>query len=456
MRFSSPQRRRDRRRRDRDDSIPPPSERERPLFFPPGTRDIRGNPYYRGQLSKGVWRFLTHRLTRPGHWFLILWMTLGLVAGITVMEIQTYIPFVYATIFLFMAQIAVYFNKPRIRLTARHADRVFAGETLTVEVDVTQEGRLPGLDYNVLPERLPPDIYAVPADGVPLGALEPGETRRVRLGLHCPRRGVYPLSGYRVESDFPFGLMNAYLYCRHEATIMVYPPFSPLARMTMPSGRRHHPGGVALASRLGDSFEYLGNREFREGDNIRDIDWRATARMGGMPILREWREEYFLRVGVVLDTFLPAGGTARERAKRQQGFEQAVSLCAAVSDYLARQEYIVDLFAAGPNLYHLTAGRSLAYLDQILEILACVEGSAEEPLQTVAPQIHENLAQITTVFCVFLSWDEIREAFVDALRQGGAGAKVILLADEDDIITISDPDVTVLSRAAFASGIEEL
>ena len=150
----------------------------------------------------------------------------------------------------------------------------------------------------------------------------------------------------------------------------------------------------------GDSFEYLGNREWRDGDNPRDIDWRATARLSGASssslVVREWREEYFLRVGVVLDTHVPLSAPASKRLflqelrerlpgkaarlARQAALERGVSICAAVSDALARQDYIVDLFAAGPNLYHLMAGRSLAYREQILDILACVEGSPEEPL----------------------------------------------------------------------------
>jgi uncharacterized protein (DUF58 family) len=434
--------------------IKPNAGQDQSLYFPHGTKEIRASPLYRGQLSRWVWRFFTHQLTRPGRWFLGLWVLLGMISGVTIMEIQTYIPFLYMSAFWLMTQIVVFLNKPRVRVRARHTDRVFAGETMPVEVEVTQESHLPGLDYNVLPERLPLEVDAAEPDGIPLGTLAPGETKRIRLGLRCPKRGVYRLKGYRVESDFPFGLMNAWRFCPSEASLLVYPTFRPLSRMDLPAGRRFQPGGVALASRLGDSFEYLGNREFREGDNIRDIDWRATARMGGMPILREWREEYFLRVGVVLDTYLPQTGKPRERAERQEAFEQAVSLCAAVSDYLARQEYIVDIFAAGPDLYHLTAGRSLAYLDQILEILACVEGSKKEPLQTVEPQIHENLSQITTVFCFFLSWDETRRAFVEGLRQGGAAAKVFVISDTP--LAVDDRDVTVMDRAMLAAGVEEL
>ena len=61
-----------------------------------------------------------------------------------------------------------------------------------------------------------------------------------------------------------------------------------------------------MSSDLGESFEYIGNREYREGDNVRDIDWTATARLN-TPIVREYRDEYFLRVGVVLDTHVAVG-----------------------------------------------------------------------------------------------------------------------------------------------------
>ncbi|HEX2973224.1 MAG TPA: DUF58 domain-containing protein, partial [Tepidisphaeraceae bacterium] len=202
--------------------------------------------------------------------------------------------------------------------------------------------------------------------------------------------------------------------------------------------------------------EFIGNREYREGDNVRDIDWRATARLC-KPIVREYRDEYYLRVAVVLDTHIPKGAKASDR----EAFEGAVSVAAAISDFMARQEYLVDLFAAGPNLYHLTAGRSLAYLDQILDILACVQENPAEPFEVIEPEIMENLSRITTVICVFLDWNPARRDFVERLRQQGAGVKVVIARDgactlnplaEDDR---SGP-IVVLSRADFKRGIEEL
>ena len=140
---------------------------------------------------------------------------------------------------------------------------------------------------------------------------------------------------------------------------------------------------------------------------------------------------------------------ARER--RLATLERAVSVCAAVSDVLARQDYIVDLFAAGPKLYHLMAGRSLAYREQILDLLACVEPSPEEPLSQIAPKLIEELNRMTTVICILLDWDEPRQQFVEDLRSQGVGVKVIWVSDSEDAVAL-DAAVRVLAPSSFLSG----
>jgi uncharacterized protein (DUF58 family) len=206
-------------------------------------------------------------------------------------------------------------------------------------------------------------------------------------------------------------------------------------------------------------MEFMGNREYRHGDNIRDIDWRATARLN-RPIVREYREEFFHRVAVILDTHIPPGSRA-DRERSDADFERAVSMCAAIGDYMAKEEYLVDIFAAGSNLYHLTAGRSLAYLDQILDILAAVDASPGEPFEVLEPEVMENLAQITTVVCVFLDWTESRREFVHRLAAQGAAIKVIIVRDsactldpQHDSDLLGRP--VVVDAAGFEAGMEEL
>jgi uncharacterized protein (DUF58 family) len=419
------------------------------------TKDIAYHPVLRGSLSRWAWRFYMYRLTRSGRWF--LWLTAAFaVYGSSSLEFQVYIPFTYAFGLWVVALVAAVAGAPRVSLSARHADRVSAGDTLPIDVEIMRQGRFPALDLFLLPHRLPPFIDAAEPEGIPVGELTRGRTVRLRLGLVCRKRGIYSLKGYRVQTDFPYGLLRAYRAFREERSLVVYPSFTRLSRLDVPTGRRYQPGGVALASALGDSYEFIGNREFREGDSMRNIDWRSTARLSRM-IVREYREEYFHRVAVILDTHVPR----RERYSQSQALERAISLSAAVSDYMAREEYIVDLFAAGPNLYHLTAGRSLAYLDQILDILACIEENPDEPFQTIEPELLEDLERITTVICVLLDWNETRRAFVHQLRSAGAGIKVIVVRDTQCTIDPAvDMDllghIPVISSQDFARGMEEL
>jgi uncharacterized protein (DUF58 family) len=128
---------------------------------------------------------------------------------------------------------------------------------------------------------------------------------------------------------------------------------------------------------------------------------------------------------------------------------------------MARQDYLVDLFAAGPDLYHLTAGRSLAYLDQILDILACVEASTTEPFTTIEPQVAELLSRISTVIILLLDWDEPRRNFAHRLHAQGVAVKILIVRDGP---TTLDPTedaphlgpITVVTSDDATRGIDDL
>lgn len=398
-----------------------------------------------------AWNAFRQRVTPAGRWLIAPTLLFGL-WGATTLDHEIHVACLYALAVWLVAFACLPFARPRVALTARGGDRVSAGEALTLEIDVTPEGRRAGTDLFVVPHQPAAELVCEPPEGVALPPLAAGRPTRITLRLRCPHRGVYPLPGFRVASDFPFGLLCAYRVFGPRRSILVYPQFTPLTRLQIASGRRYHPGGVALASNLGESFEYIGNRPFREGDNVRDIDWTATARLDDL-IVREYRQEYFHRVAIVLDT--QAVGAAAEA-----DLERAVSLAASVSDYMARQEYLVDLFAAGPDLYHLTAGRSLAYVDEILEILACVQPSGREPFAALEPEIDESLAQITTIVCLLLDWNEARQAFVQRIQRDGAALKVVVVRDRPPTLAphsgIADGTVSVVSAADFARGASDL
>jgi uncharacterized protein (DUF58 family) len=423
----------------------------------PGTKDVRQHPHarFQGPIYRWSWKFWHHRLTRAGRWLLGFTILSILAFGLYFsLFIQTFVVTIYASA-LWLPCLAAFFRSPRARLRVDHTERALAGAEIVVSLTVAGQGQALR-DLSVAAWGLPLDIDALEDEGVVLGTLGPGQSSSVSLRLICKKRGVYTLPGWRVSSDAPFGLVNSYRILKEASKLIVHPAYLPLAGLHLPTGRRWQPGGILTAVQTGDSFEYAGNRPFREGDSLRDIDWRSTARHAGAEngglVVREWREEYFLRVGVILDTQVPEGLDKKARAARLETLERAVSVCAALSDALAARDYVVDIFAAGPKLVHLTAGRGLAYREQILDELALVEPVESEPLSQIAPRLAEDLEKLTTVICVLLDWDEPRRAFVDELRAQGVGVRVALIAMADDDVAPSDPELRLVTPSAVAAG----
>jgi uncharacterized protein (DUF58 family) len=206
--------------------------------------------------------------------------------------------------------------------------------------------------------------------------------------------------------------------------LVVYPRFFTFDddELELRAGRRYQPGGIPLASQIGDSTEFVGTRDYREGDPLRHIHWRSFARRG-QPVVKEHQEEYFSRIALVLDTFLER----RPRAVERLRFEAAVSVLASVADHFSRSEQLVDILAAGPDLYEVSVGRSLAYLENVLDVLACLEPCNEPPFAKLAPPLMDKLARLTTVVTVLLDWDRPRQAFLRRLADLGVAVHVLLV-----------------------------
>src|SRR6185436_5388865 len=177
------------------------------LSLPPlsPSKDHAGYPLLSGAISRWLWRVYSQRLTTAGRW-LLLATAVFVGYGGTSLQLQGYMLAGYAAALWLVAGAAVFFYKPHVTLTAHLCNRVCAGETLPIDIDLQQRGRARGADLVILPHRLPAPIDSVPEQGILLPDLPRGQRTRIRLGLRCTRRGAYTLKGFRVESGFPFNI----------------------------------------------------------------------------------------------------------------------------------------------------------------------------------------------------------------------------------------------------------
>ncbi len=325
----------------------------------------------------------------------------------------------------FMAIIGGIVLRPRVTIKGALPEKVCAGRPFSTEFTIENRSRLPSYDVGLAFLQEPKFVRQEPSPALP--RLGGHGTARLSLRMRPLRRGIYTLSDLCAVTTFPFNLRRAVGAREFAGALFVLPDFHPIGNLAIPLGLRYQPGGVALTSNIGESPEYIGNRLFQHGDNPRRIDHQSWARLT-QPVVREYQEEYYCRIALVLDTFVAKG--QREGPEGFPSLEAGVSLCAAIADSLTRGEQVIDIFAAGPELYVFRAGRSIAHFDNVLEILACVEACRENPFDIISPALHDELGNITSVVYVMLDWDEAREGFVRVATESGCSTRVFIVRDK--------------------------
>jgi uncharacterized protein (DUF58 family) len=307
---------------------------------------------------------------------------------------------------------------PKVTLSRRLPPPASAGEIMSYPVLVENLGRRVARQIAVEERALPPELRPV-GEAPVIERLAPGESAQVTLRVTCTRRGAFELKALQGASLFPAGLFKIPRKTRARERVIVYPRFERLERFEVPLGRNYQPGGLPIASKVGESCEFFGTREWREGDLPRDIHWISFARTGRL-IVREFQEEYFVRLALVLDV------EARSRQDEER-LEKALSVAAAIADVLARQEYIVDIFAAGPQVFRFQAGRAIAHFENILEILACLEPGDRLDMEALEAALLPEAPRLSAVVLLMMDWDEARANLIRQLKDHGVAVRVLCL-----------------------------
>jgi uncharacterized protein (DUF58 family) len=110
-----------------------------------------------------------------------------------------------------------------------------------------------------------------------------GELRELSYKLHSTRRGLFRVGPVLVESSGPFGLARRFRVDPEALFVTVLPKRVPIGQ-GWPLG--HHPIHQVPKRRslFEDPTRFLGIRDYRHGDELRRVHWRATARSGKLQV----------------------------------------------------------------------------------------------------------------------------------------------------------------------------
>ncbi len=267
-----------------------------------------------------------------------------------------------------------------------------------------------------------------PAETSPI---PPGESARVELEFLPLRRGYLRFRRVLLCRPDPFGLFRALRGIPAPETLLILPRLYRAPEIRLPGQRRFQPGGMTLASTVGDSQEFLSLRDYKPGDPLRAIHWRSFAKLG-RPVVKEFQDEFFVRQGLVLDTYLDGQSPAE--------FEAAVSVAASLAMRTPQRDALLDLMFVGTQAYRVTIGRGLGQVENMLEILACVEPHRGGTFQQLTDLVARHGNETSALICVLLTWDKQRQELVGRMVRAGIPVLALVIgAQSQDLAAHPGP-----------------
>jgi len=157
-----------------------------------------------------------------------------------------------------------------------------------------------------------------------------GERARVSIPLLPRRRGELVSEFVMIRSRGPMGLAGR--QARHSVrdAIRVLPAFSSRKHLPSRLARLRELDGNTSIQVRGQGTEFDSLREYVRGDDVRSIDWRATAR-AGTTMLRTWRPERDRHVVIIIDTGRTAAARVGDGTRVDASLEAALLLAALAS-----------------------------------------------------------------------------------------------------------------------------
>jgi len=250
-----------------------------------------------------------------------------------------------------------------VRLVA--PGEAFAGAAAGVQLEVSNRSRF-----------LPAALVVCRLLGLPgravIARVPPGGMALVSLPTVFPRRGRHGLPAVQVEVRLPLGFFVKSVRWPQAGEVLVYPRRVRVGVVRW-AGLAHRDEATAPGrGRRGGEVEQL--RQFRPGDDRRDIHWKQTARQQRL-IVMERRERSLPSHYLALDHQLPR----RDDETLLQRFEDLVSeVASSALEQLHRGEP-VGLIIGGTVT---PPGSGSVHVRRLLEQLALVQavGPGEDPL----------------------------------------------------------------------------
>jgi uncharacterized protein (DUF58 family) len=323
---------------------------------------------------------------------------------------------------------------------AYSSEAVAFGEEVTLSVTIVNRKLLP-LAWLEIEDELPDTVTLLRGDLLPSWKRGRGILRQLlslrwyervtrRYHLRCATRGPQIFGPVELRSGDLFGLAKRRLALPLRQSVLVYPKVVPVETLGLPS--RFPLGDDRSPNRLfQDPLRVAGIRPYTQGDSIRHVHWKASARVGMLQVKTfdpsaTLRAMLFLNVTTTTDAW---GGVYEDL------LELAICVAASLANHLAGQRSQFGMAAntllpgtAGPA--QAPASRSPRQLTALLHILALIEPLMAYPFARLLATERKRVPAGATIVVITGVVDDRLLEQAHAYRAGGHPVTLLLVGDD--------------------------
>ncbi|HKZ49332.1 MAG TPA: DUF58 domain-containing protein [Thermoplasmata archaeon] len=255
-------------------------------------------------------------------------------------------------------------------------DRIAVDQEVSVALTIRNLGA--SVDFLEVEDRLPREAEVL--EGTPhlVTRVGSGGSVTVRYRVALRAKGELALGPLVLRSREPLGLHFEEEALPLTATLVVAPKMEDVRRLRVAPRRTRTLLGQTRSRHLGPGSEFWGVREYEPGDELRAINWKASARFGRL-FTNEFEGERSADAVIVLDARAEADVGPAGASTVELGVRAAVSLSATILHAQNR----VGLIVQRDVIDWVYPGYGKRQLYRIVDHLLHVRSGGEWPLEHV-------------------------------------------------------------------------
>ncbi len=259
--------------------------------------------------------------------------------------------------------------------------------------------------------------------------------------LRPVKRGMYVFGALNVYAASPIGLFQRRFRFSQDKAVPVYPSFIQMRKYELLAISSHlSEPGIKRMRRLGNNREFEQIQEYVAGDDFRTINWKATARRGGL-MVNKYQDERSQQVYALIDK----GRTMKMPFEGMSLLDYAINASLVISNIAIRKEDKAGLITFQHRVQQVVpASRRGGQMNLILEALYAQKTAYKESnFEELYVQMRRQITQrsLLLLFSNFESLSSLERQLPSLRRMAARHVLVVIFFKNTELYQLLDKEV---------------